>query len=37
MIDTASANNAVNVFALTNSGLFGGVSVNGARISKLSF
>jgi lipid-binding SYLF domain-containing protein len=36
-IDTASANNAVNVFALTNSGVFGGVSVNGARISKLNF
>jgi lipid-binding SYLF domain-containing protein len=36
-IDTASANNAVNVFSLTNSGVFGGVSVNGARISKLNF
>jgi hypothetical protein len=30
-------NLAVNVFSLTNSGVFGGVSVNGARISKLNF
>jgi lipid-binding SYLF domain-containing protein len=36
-IDTASVSNTVNAFALTNSGLFGGVNVNGSRISKIEF
>ena len=36
-IDTASASNSVLAFALTNSGLFGGVNVNGARISRIQF
>lgn len=36
-IDTASVSNSVNAFSLTNSGLFGGVSLNGSKISKLDF
>lgn len=36
-IDTASVSNSVNAFAITNSGLFGGVNVNGSRISKIDF
>jgi len=36
-IDTASVSNSVNAFVLTNSGLFGGVNLNGARIAKIDF
>ncbi len=36
-IDTASVSNAVNAFALTNTGLFGGVSLNGSKISRKDF
>ena len=36
-IDTASVSNNVNAFALTNAGLFGGVNLNGSRISKINF
>jgi len=36
-IDTASVSNSVNAFALTNSGLFGGVNLNGSRISTINF
>jgi lipid-binding SYLF domain-containing protein len=34
MIDTSSVSNSVNAFALTNAGLFGGVNLNGSKISK---
>jgi lipid-binding SYLF domain-containing protein len=33
-IDTSSVSNSVNAFALTNAGLFGGVNLNGSKISK---
>jgi lipid-binding SYLF domain-containing protein len=36
-IDTASMSGAVNAFALVNSGLFGGVAVDGTKVSKLTF
>jgi len=36
-IDTSSVSNSVNAFALTNAGLFGGVTVNGSKISKKDF
>jgi lipid-binding SYLF domain-containing protein len=36
-IDTASATAAVNAFALTNSGLMAGVTIDGTRVSKLEF
>jgi len=36
-IDTTSVSNSVNAFVLTNSGLFGGVNLNGARIAKIDF
>lgn len=36
-IDTTSVSNTVNAFALTNSGLFGGVNLNGARIARINF
>ena len=36
-IDTASVSNSVNAFALTNAGLFGGVTINGSKISKKDF
>jgi lipid-binding SYLF domain-containing protein len=36
-IDSSSVSNSVNAFALTNSGLFGGVNLNGARIAKIEF
>ena len=36
-IDTSSVSNSVNAFALTNAGLFGGVNLNGSKISKKNF
>ena len=36
-IDSNSVSNSVNAFALTNAGLFGGVSLNGSKISKKDF
>ena len=36
-IDTASVSNSVNAFALTNAGLYGGVTLNGSKISKKDF
>lgn len=36
-IDTSSVSNSVNAFALTNSGLFGGVNLNGSKISRLDY
>jgi lipid-binding SYLF domain-containing protein len=36
-IDTASVSNSVNAFALTNAGLFGGVNLNGSKISWKEF
>lgn len=33
-IDTSSISNSVNAFALTNAGLFGGVNLNGSKITK---
>jgi lipid-binding SYLF domain-containing protein len=36
-VDTASARNAVNAFALTNAGLMAGVTIDGTKISKLEF
>jgi lipid-binding SYLF domain-containing protein len=35
MVDTASAGATVNAFALTNSGLMAGVSIDGSKVSKL--
>ena len=36
-IDTGSISNSVNAFALTNAGLFGGVNLNGSKISKKDY
>lgn len=36
-IDTSSVSNSVNAFALTNAGLFGGVNLNGSKISKKDY
>lgn len=36
-IDTNSVSNSVSAFALTNAGLFGGVNLNGSKISKKEF
>jgi lipid-binding SYLF domain-containing protein len=36
-IDSSSVSNSVNAFALTNSGLFGGINLNGARIARIQF
>jgi len=33
-IDSSSVSNSVNAFALTNAGLFGGINLNGSKISK---
>lgn len=33
-IDTSSIGNSVNAFALTNTGIFGGVNVNGSKITR---